>query len=68
MRMDLHNVRSAVRNTLKTRRLTQEAFARRHDLSSSWLNKFLREECDNPRFRSLERLQKAIDAEAAHES
>lgn len=62
--MDLHNVRAAVRNTLKERRLTQEAFARRNNLSSSWLNKFLREECDNPRFRSLERLQKAIETEA----
>jgi transcriptional regulator with XRE-family HTH domain len=62
--MDLHNVRAAVRDTLKTRRLTQEAFARRYNLSSSWLNKFLRKECDNPRFRSLERLQKAIESEA----
>jgi transcriptional regulator with XRE-family HTH domain len=62
--MDLHNVRAAVRNTLETRHLTQEAFARRNNLSSSWLNKFLREECDNPRFRSLERLQKAIEREA----
>lgn len=65
--MDLHNVRAAVRTTLKTRRLTQEAFARKHNLSSSWLNKFLREECDNPRFRSLERLQKAIESEGASE-
>jgi transcriptional regulator with XRE-family HTH domain len=64
MGMDLHNVRAAVRNTLETRRLTQEAFARRNNLSSSWLNKFLREECDNPRFRSLQRLQKAIEREA----
>lgn len=65
--MDLHNVRTAVRNTLKTRRLTQEAFARRYNLSSSWLNKFLREECDNPRYRSLERLEKALEKEAKGE-
>lgn len=62
--MDLHNVRTAVRNTLKARRLTQEAFARRYNLSSSWLNKFLREECDNPRYRSLQRLEKAIETES----
>lgn len=66
--MDLHNVRAAVRHTLKTRHLTQEAFARRNNLSSSWLNKFLRQECDNPRFRSLERLEKAIKSESEFKS
>lgn len=66
--MDLHNVRAAVRNTLKERGLTQDAFARRHDLSSSWLNKFLRGESDNPRWRSLHRLEKAIEAESRSES
>ena len=64
MGMDLHNVRTAVRSALKEGNMTQEAFARKHNLSYSWLNKFLREESDNPRFRSLERLEKAIEREA----
>ena len=63
--MDLHIVRSAVKDTLKSRRLTQYAFARKHDLSYSWLNKFLREEADNPCADSLTRLQKALENEAA---
>lgn len=62
--MELHNVRADLRKTLTKRRLTQEAFARKHDLSSSWLNKFLLGKVENPQFRSLERVQKAIEAEA----
>lgn len=62
--MDLHIVRSAVKKTLKSRRLTQVQFAQKHDLSYSWLNKFLREEADNPCIDSLARLQKALDREA----
>jgi len=61
--MDLHNVRGQLKKTLKERKLTQEAFARKHDLSSSWLNKFLRAEVTDPRLSSLERLQQAIAAE-----
>jgi transcriptional regulator with XRE-family HTH domain len=62
--MDLYTVRDQLKKTLRERRMTQEAFARKHDLSSSWLNKFLREEVTDPRLSSLERLQRAIDAEA----
>jgi transcriptional regulator with XRE-family HTH domain len=62
--MELHNVRADLRKTLNRRRLTQEAFARKHDLSSSWLNKFLLGKVENPQLRSLERVQKAIEAES----
>lgn len=61
--MEIHIVRADLKRTLASRRLTQEAFARKHDLSSSWLNKFLRGEVDNPQLRSLLRVQEAIDAE-----
>lgn len=56
-------VRTKLREALKARELTQDAFARRHDLSTSWLNKFLRGEIDNPRVNSLDRLEKAIALE-----
>lgn len=45
--------------------MTREAFARKHNLSSSWLYKFAQGNAENPRFRSLERLQKAIDSESS---
>lgn len=61
--MDLHKLRDEVRGTLERRGLTQEAFARKHDLSSSWLNKFLRSQVDDPRYSSLVRLQNAVTAE-----
>jgi len=62
--MDLHNVRGQLKKTLKDRRLTQEAFARKYDLSSSWLNKFLRAQVADPRISSIERVMKAIAAES----
>ncbi|HLA60931.1 MAG TPA: helix-turn-helix transcriptional regulator [Nitrospiraceae bacterium] len=62
--MDLHNVRESLHKVLKNRHMTREAFARKHGLSSSWLYKFAQGNADNPRFRSLERLQKAINIEA----
>lgn len=62
--MDLHNVRELLHKVLKTRRMTRDAFARKHDLSSSWLYKFAQGNVDNPRWRSLERLEKAIKSEA----
>lgn len=66
--MDLHIVRTQLKQTLESREMTQEAFARKYDLSSSWLNKFLREEVTDPRISSVERLQKAIDAETLRAS
>ena len=61
--MNLHNVRDAAKKVLEQRAMTQEAFARKYDLSSSWFNKFLRGEIDNPRIKSVERVQDAIDSE-----
>jgi transcriptional regulator with XRE-family HTH domain len=61
--MDLQNVRDSVEKTLAKRRLSQVEFAEKHSLSHSWLNKFLRGELDNPRFKSLERLTAAVEAE-----
>jgi transcriptional regulator with XRE-family HTH domain len=61
--MDLNIVRSRLEKTLAAHNLTQDAFARRHDLSSSWLNKFMCGHITNPQLKSLERLQKALDAE-----
>lgn len=62
--MSLTNtVRTDLKKTLRNRGLTQDAFARKYDLSSSWLNKFLRGETDNPQIRTLERLQQALTKE-----
>jgi predicted transcriptional regulator len=61
--MDLHNVRKSLHEVLKDRRMTREAFARKHGFSSSWLYKFAQGNAKNPRFRSLERLRKAIESE-----
>ena len=61
--MNLQVVRDTAKKTLTRRRLTQEAFARKYNLSSSWFNKFLRGEVVNPRIGSLERVQKALDSE-----
>jgi transcriptional regulator with XRE-family HTH domain len=62
--MNLPVVRERLKSMLQDRNLTQEAFARRHDISLSWLNKFIRGHLDNPRYRSLERLEQALDGEA----
>lgn len=62
--MDLHNVRGQLKKTLRDRRMTQEAFARKHDLSSSWLNKFIRAQVPDPRVSSIQRLQDALEQEA----
>lgn len=62
--MELHIVRGQLAKTLTSRRMTQQAFARKHDLSSSWLNKFLLGKVKNPTFRSLQRIEQALNAEA----
>lgn len=66
--MDLHNVRESLHKTLKTRRMSIATFARKHQMSSSWLYKFGQGNAPNPRFRSLERLQTAIAAESESEN
>lgn len=66
--MDLHNVRESLHKTLETRRMSLVAFARKHKFSSSWLYKFGQGNAPNPRYQSLERLQKAIETEAEDEA
>lgn len=66
--MDLHNVRESLHKTLETRQMSIAAFARKHEISSSWLYKFGQGNAPNPRFRSLERLQRAIETEAEREN
>lgn len=61
--MDLHIVRESLHKVLKNRHLTREAFARKYNLSSSWLYKFAQGNAKNPRFQSLQRLEKAIEKE-----
>jgi transcriptional regulator with XRE-family HTH domain len=61
--MNLHNVRVACLLTLEDRRLSQQEFADKHALSHSWLNKFLRGKTENPRVKSVSKLEKAIEAE-----
>lgn len=63
--MDLHNVRESFHNVLKNRKLTVGQFSRKHDVPLWWLYRFGQGKVENPRLRSLERLQKAIEIEAA---
>lgn len=56
-------VRSKLHEALKRKELTQDGFARKYDIGTSWLNKFLRGEIANPRVNSLDRLEKAIELE-----
>lgn len=62
--MDLHIVRESFHKVLTDRRMTIEAFSKKHDIPSSWLYKFGKGKMPNPRYRRLERLQKAIESEA----
>lgn len=62
--MDLHNVRESLKQVLVTRCLSRQAFARKHKISTSWLDKFAQEKLNNPRFNSLKRLQEAIRSES----
>ncbi len=62
--MELHIVRGQLAKTLTSRQMTQDAFARKYDLSSSYLNKFLLGKVKNPTLRSLQRIENALEAEA----
>lgn len=53
-------VREDCRNVLATRRLSQQEFADRYDLSYSWLNKFLQEKGTDYRVGSVEQLRVAV--------
>lgn len=61
--MNIHNVRRELLAVLADRDLTQVDFANKYGLSYSWINKFINEQADNPRYSSLEALQKAIEKE-----
>ena len=62
--MDLHNVRESLKQVLKAQRLSRHAFARKHEIGPSWLDKFAQGQIDNPRFNSLKRLEEAIKSES----
>lgn len=61
----VEKVRSDCRKVLAARRLSQQEFAEKHDLSYSWVNKFLSGELEelNPRVKSIDRLRDAITKE-----
>lgn len=61
--MNLHNVRKDLADTLRRTGLTQYEFAVKHDLSYSWINKFLNEKAANPRLNHLLELTAAIKRE-----
>ena len=62
--MNLQNLRDRLWDAIEKSGLGQDGFARKHDLSSSYVNKFLRKELKNPRLDSMERLEAAIAAQA----
>ena len=53
-------LRKTVAHALKRHQVSQPAFARRAGVSHSWLNKFLCGHRVNPRFNTMERLQRAV--------
>lgn len=63
--MNLQNLRGRLRRAVEKSSLGQRRFAKKHGLSASYLNKFLREVpgFDNPRLSTIECMQAAIKAE-----
>lgn len=65
--MSLHTIVDRVRSdclkVLSQRGLTQQEFADRHDLSHSWLNKFLKAKETDYRVGSVESLRVAVQQE-----
>lgn len=61
--MRLHNLISDVDQLLTEKEMSREAFARKHDLPSTWFNRFMQGKAMNPRWNSLERLERAIESE-----
>lgn len=53
-------VRQDCLNVLSSRRLSQQQFAERYELSYSWLNKFLNEKDTDYRVGSVEQLRVAV--------
>lgn len=62
--MDLHNVRESLNQVLAARQLSQQAFAKKHGLSQSWLNGFASGDLNNPRYNTLKKLEAAIESES----
>jgi transcriptional regulator with XRE-family HTH domain len=60
----VQQVRKDCLNVLSTRRLSQQEFAERYELSYSWLNKFLNEKDTDSRVGSIERLRLAVQKAA----
>lgn len=56
-------IRQDCKSVLASRRLSQQDFATKHDLSYSWLNKFLNEKDTDYRVGSVEGLRVAIQKE-----
>lgn len=61
--MELNTVRQKLKGVLEATGLNQIEFATRHGLSYSWINKFLNEKANNPRFHQLQDLERAITKE-----
>jgi transcriptional regulator with XRE-family HTH domain len=61
--MNLQDIREDLDRVLKRRGLSQIAFAEKHGLSYSWINKFLNDVADNPRLNTLNELLAAIEKE-----
>lgn len=61
--MTLQSVQKRLRDVLESRQMTQYDFARKHDLSYSWVNKLCNGHVTNPEMKSLDRLVDALDAE-----
>lgn len=59
----VERVRSDCLKVLSARHLTQQAFADRHDISHSWLNKFLKAKETDYRVGSVEHLRVAVQKE-----
>ena len=61
--MNLHSLKQRLADVLKDSGLSQLEFSEKHGLSYSWVNKFLNDVADNPRFNTLSELEAAIDKE-----
>ena len=57
-------VRQDCLDVLSSRRLSQQEFAERYELSYSWLNKFLNEKDTDYRIGSIEQLRVAVQKAA----
>lgn len=65
--MSLQSIVSKVRQdcqkVLETRRLSQQEFAEKHEISYSWLNKFLKDKGTDYRVGSIDKVRIAVQSE-----